>query len=398
MKSEYLDVIEKLNYYKSSILKDFIKKGIYPDNKLISSRLNSFDANLSLFKNYNKVSGEYFDANEYNESLKLIYQDLNILMQVLNTLSIKEYYKQQNFINSYMNELYSIVNSYTKRAEFENSTTSFGKTIMFKNNNFKIDTDNSTTIIDLDTVELEEGSTLACIANINNIDPDNLLFAFKNNRELYEVTAYNYSNETLTLPGKKNIKSYIYNIPKDQQATGSILMDIEADINIKNKYTILGGKDKIFLNYKDDSNYDIQPAPTSLKSFMFQEKTYVNFYIVNGNSVAFKFNKKPISANFPIEEGRINNLKTIHHFFLECDEGFSFEIELDKGNVYAIKEEGIVNNDNLYYTGTNLINDFNIIEESSGNFKKFDAQLKIINDNNDDIDIKSIIIKQIEEV
>lgn len=398
MNNEYLDVLEKISFHKEKILKEFIEKGIYPDNKLINSRLKSLNSHLCLFKNYNRVTGEYFDANEYNESLKLIFKDLNILMDVLYQLSVEEYHRQQDFINSYMNELSSIVDTYKKRANFENSSTTFGKTLLFKNNNFKIDNDNSTTLINLDSIEAEEGSSIACLANINNIDPENILFSFKdseNNKE-YEVTPFNNTNETLLIPGEKNVDNYEFNIPEDQQINGPVIIDIQSNININNKYIILGGKDKIFLNHKDSNDYDIQPAPTSLKSFVFDERTYINFYIVNGNSVAFKFNKKPLSANFPIEDGRITNLKSVHHFFIECEEGFSFEIELDKGNVFAIKEEGIVNNNKLFYTGTNLVKDFNIIEEKAGDLKKFDVQLKVFNNNNDNMDIESIIIKQIE--
>lgn len=399
MKDIYLDVEKKLRYHKEKILKEFVQKGIYPDNKLINSRLNSIDAHLSLFKNYNKVTGEKFNTNEYNESMLLIYKDLTILNDVLYELTVKEYNEQQNFINSYINELSSIVDTFEKRADFENNSTTFGKTLLFKNNNFKIENDNSNTIIKLDSIETKEASKIACFANINNVDGDNLIFSLTDvdTKKSYDVTPFNYSNEVLTIPGERNKSTYEYNLPEDQKTSGPVIMDIPAEINIKNKYIILGGKNKIFLNYRDSNNFSITDSPTSLQSFIFDEKTYINFYVVNGSSIAFKFNKKPLSTNFPIDEERISNLKPIHHFFIECDENFSFEIELSKGSIYAIKEDGIVNNNKLFYTGTDLINDFNIVEEKVGDSKKLDVELKIFNNNNNSLDIENIIIKEMEE-
>ena len=134
MQETYLDVEKKLKYHKEKILKEFVQKGIYPDNKLINSRLQSINSHLSLFKNYNKITGEKFNANEYNESLLLIYKDLKILYDVLYELTIKEYNNQQNFINSYINELSSIVDTFEKRAQFENNSTTFGKTLLFNVN------------------------------------------------------------------------------------------------------------------------------------------------------------------------------------------------------------------------------------------------------------------------
>lgn len=396
--SQFTDVVKKLAYHKQEILKEFVQKGIYPDNALIESRLNSIDKHLSIFKHYNVVPGQRFNVNEYNKSLQLIYEDLRILYELLHEFQIEEYYKQQNFINSYINELNSVVDTYRKRAEFENSSTTFGKTLLFQNNNFIINNQNSTTIIELNPIKADNASELICLANVNNVNPDNLLFVFtdKETNKHYQISPYNYSGETLIMPGKKSINTYNIEMAEDQKITGPVILSTNSVIDPKNKYTILGGKNKIFLNYKDNNSFDIQDIPTSLGSYIFTDKTYINFYVVDGNSVTFKFNKKPIATNFQIEEQRITNLKPIHHFFIECDKDFSFEVELDKGNIYAVKENGIINNNKLYYTGTNLIRDFNVIEESSGDTKEYKAELKIFNNNEDNFDIESIIIKQVE--
>ena len=396
--STYKDVIKKFNHYKESILKEFIQNGIYPDNSLIDSRLKNIDMYLSIFKHYKVMPGEKFNTAEYNEYIKLIYTDFKILFELLYDLQIAEYNKQQNFITSYTNELYAVVDTYKKRADHENSSTTFGKTLLFQNNSFKINSENSTTIIDLEDIKISDASTISCIANINNVDADNLLFVFtdKSTNVKHQITPFNYSGETLTMPGIKTTSNTIIEMSAEQKVTGPVVLDIDNEIDTKHKYTVLGGKNQIFVSYKDENKYNIENVPTSLGSLMFNDKTYINFYILNGNSVSFKFNKKPLAANFPTDEQRISNLDAIHHFFIECDNDFSFEIELDKGDIYAVKEEAIINNNKLYYTGTNLIRDFNVIEEKSGEIKDYKAQLKIYNDNEENFDIESIIIKQVE--
>lgn len=393
---QYRDVLKKFNYHKEKILKEFVQKGIYPDNNLIESKLNSIDMHLSLFKQYNVVPGDKFDANEYNNTIKLIHNDICILYELLYEMQIEEYYKQQQFINSYINELHSIVDTYKKRAEFENSSTTFGKTLLFQNNEFKINNLNSTTVIELNEITADNASVISCLANINNVDQDSLLFVFTDNEtnKTYQVSPYNYSGETLTMPGTKTVNEYNIEIPEDQKITGPIILSTGAAIEPKNKYTILGGKNKIFVNHKDKNMFDIKDVPTSIGSLMFDEKTYINFYVVNGSSITFKFNKKPLATNFQVEEQRVSNLDPIHHFFIECDKEFSFEVELDKGDIYAVKEDGVLNNNKLYYTGTNLIRDFNVIEESVGIPKKYKSELKIFNNNEDNFEIDSIVIKQ----
>lgn len=396
--TQYMDVTKKFNHYKESILKEFVQSGIYPDNALIKSRLENIDMNLSLFKHHKIMPGDRFNTAEYNECIKLIYADIKIMFELLYELQIKEYHKQQNFITSYINELYSVVDTYKKRADYENSSTTFGKTLLFQNNSFKISSDNSTTLIDLEDVNIADTSTISCIANVNNINPDNLIFVFTDtvDKKQYMITPYNYSGETLTLPGTKETTNTIIEMSKDQKITGPVVLDINSEINIKYKYTVLGGKNQIFINYKDENRYDVENVPTSLGALTFNDNTYINFYVVGGNSISFKFNKKPLATNFPTDEQIINNLDPMHHFFIECGKDFSFEVELNKGDIYAVKEDAIVNNNKLYYTGTNLIRDFNIVEEKTGELKTYNAQLKLYNDNDESFDIESIVIKQME--
>ena len=393
--NNYKDVNKKLDYYKKQILKEFVSKGIYPSNSLIESRLKNIDAHLALFQNYNVVTGNLFNANEYNERLKLIYQDLSFLYELLYELTILDYNKLQNFINSHLSELNSIVETYNKRAEYENSTTTLGKTLLFKNNSFSIENKDSMTIVNLGSVNIANASTLACIANINNVLPENIVFKFKNEDNLVTTSSYNYNGDLLVMPGELKKTIYEYKLQDNQKMNGPLLLDVVSEVNMKNKYNILGGKNKIFVNYKDSNGFIVEEKPLTAESLSFDKKAYINFYVVDGNSISFRFNKKPISTNFPIDTQRIDNLNYIHHFFIECEEDFSFEFELDKGTVYAIKETGIISDDKLYYTGSEQVNDFLIIETATGDEKTYEVIMEA-HDSNDALDIESIIIKQLE--
>lgn len=388
----YLDIANKFIYYKEKIINDFIKKGIYPDNKLINSKLKNIDLNLALFKNYNIKSGEKFNTNEYNENLKLIYLDLKYLYDILEKLAINEFNNLQMYINSYINELNTIVNTYKKKADYENNSTTLGETILFQDNNFTIDNEDSTTIIELDTISLKKGSEIACIANINNIDLDNVIFSFNNGE--FSCCPYNSSFQSFIVPGEKTINEYDY-VLQQAASSNNIIINIDAEINNKNDYNILCGKDLISITDKNNK-YITQKITNDSKVILFKEKSSINFYILNGDNVSFKFSKKPINCNFSLEDNTITNLKTIQNFHIEVDEDTTLEIELGKGNIYAISEAGIVNNNKLYYTGLNISNDYHIIETIPGEEVDYNLKLKILNDNNNSAEIQSIIIKNLD--
>lgn len=395
--SDYKDVEKKLEYYKQQVLQDLVKKGIYPDDELIKSRLNSYDTHLAIFKNYNVVTGKLFNANEYNERLKLIYTDLQFLYELLYEITVIEYNKLQNFINSHLAELNSVVKTYNKRAEYENNTTSLGKTLLFQNNSFSIENKDSTTILNLDNLDIPNAATLACMANINNVKAEDVIFKFRKvgTEQWINASPYNYNNETITMPGERKKTIYEYNLQENQVINGPLLIDIDSDINIKNDYIILGGKNQMFVNYKDKNGFIVEDKPLTVDSLVFKQKAYINFYVVDGSSISFRFNKKPIATNFPIDTQRVEDLDYIHHFFIECDEDFSFQFEIDKGQVYAIKEIGMISDNKLYYTGSEKVKDFKIIESATGEVNSYEVKVEAHN-SNDAMDIDSIIIKQVE--
>ena len=393
--NKYLDISNKFIYYKEQILKQFIEKGIYPTDTLIAKYINDIDLNLSIFKNYNKSIGQKFNVNEYNESLKSIYLDLSILYSILNELSINEYNNLQNYIYSYLNELSSIVNTYKTRADYENNSTTLGETLLFQNNNFTIEHNNSTTIYNLNDITINAGSLIACIANVNNINNDNIVFHLYNNEDDIKTIPYNLNSTLLTIPGNKTINTYDYSISDEQNINSSLTLNINTEINDKNKYIILGGKDKLLINDKNNK-CSLVDIPNSSGSLLFKEKTDINFYVYKGKNISFKFNKKPLIANFPLEQQNITITEDIQFFHIECDEDFYLEIELNEGNIYAINEKGIINNNVLYYIGKIPVQDFKILEISAGEEKTYKVQLIIYNDNDNNSIIDNIVIKKIE--
>lgn len=395
MENNYYDVIEKINFHKERIFKNFIEKGIYLNIDEINNKLNNIDCYLSIFSHNNVVTGEKFNTDEYNEAIKLIFKDLSILYNIVFNVLKEEYKKQLLFIDSHIKELNSIVSTYKKRADFENSSTSLGKTLLFKSDNFLIKNNNSTSLIELGNISTNKGTTLMCMANINNIEEDNLMFILKNKNNILTVSPYNYLGDLLTIPGEKILNKYTLTLQENQKIEGPLLLNIDTDININNNYNILAAKNNIFINNENTSTTLI-PIPYHLNQYVFSEKTYISFYIVGGNTANISFNKKPLSANFSIDNKKIENLKYIHHLFMECDAGFSFSIEIDTGDIYAIKEDGIVDGNNLYYTGMNEVKDFTIFEELTGEEVEYTTYLEIKNNNTDDFDIDTIIIKEVK--
>ena len=390
----YKDIELKIEYHKENILKEFIKKGIYPNNKSLASRISNIDTNLAIFKHYKVSEGSKFNVEEYNNALTHIMKDIEILYKTCFDLTVIEYNQQQEFINSHLDELITITDMYKKRAEFENSSTTLGKTLLFQNGEFLFEKDNSTTVINLGTVSFEEATTCALFSNIHNAKESDLLFTLTRGDERLSVSPYNISSSTITIPGSKAIESYEFKIQPEQIVNGPLLIDIGEDININNDYTIFGSKNNIFINNIKTNIHSLEEAPSNLGSYTFTDRSYVNFYIVGGNSASFKFSKRPITTNFPLEEPKLYNLNNIHHIFMEVDKDFSFSIELDKGSIYAIKDDGVINSGSLYYTGISAVTDFHILEEMSGSKVDYEVSFNIFNDNDSNFDIESIIIKE----
>lgn len=386
----YSDVIKKINFQKERIIKSFIEKGICPSNDMVNEKLNKIDSYMALFKHYDKITGNKFDVNEYNEALKLIYKDITIIYEILFDELEREYTNNQAFIQAHLTELDTIVDSCYIRAVNEATSTTIGHSALFKNSGFTAEINNDITTIDLGTVNIHEGSSVACIIDAENCNYENVVFEFINDEEIIDGPSYNRFNETIKFPGNKIKNEHSFTIGEDQNSMPPIMIPIESSVVPENNYTILCDKGKI------SAGKEIVTVPKHIEEYRFEEACHINFYILNGKSATFKFNKKPLSANFPLEEDIVTNMSDIQHFFIDAPKDFQFSIEIDKGEIYAINEKGVVNNGKLYYVGKNNVKDFLVIEEEKGKKISWDCRIKIIDNDSDSINIKSIVIKELK--
>lgn len=392
----YKDIDLKINYHREKIIQSFIKKGIYPDNRVIQAYLNNIEMRSSIFKNPKIKEGSNFDVVEMNNCIKYIYEDLKILYTLLYQITILEYNKLNNYINSHLKELNDIATTYLKRAELESYTTATGESLFFKEKEFDVELLNADTIVDLGEIELENASKIACIANINNVDHSNVVFKFsdtRNNNTLL-CNSYSYNHDTLIIPGEQLIKNYNYEIQESQKINGLLKLNISPESN-DGKFFTLAGKGKILYKKANEDGEIIEETPVAINSLNFTGHSYIDFFVVGGSSISFRFNKKPISANFNYSEGVVENLDYVHHFFIECDDSFSFDFELEQGNVYAYKENMIINQDLFYYSGQVELNDFLIVQYLPGEKQRYNACIEIYNTSLSEEDIESLMIKKI---
>lgn len=390
----YKEIELKLNYHKEKIIESFIRSGIYPDNSLIESKLLNIELRLAIFKNYDIKEGTNVNIDYFNNNLKLIYDDIKILYELLYQVNILEYNSLKLYIDSHINELQEVADSFLKKAELESFTTSLGTSLLYKYNNFDIDMKDNITIIDLGQIEVCNADRIACITNINNIDYKDIVLKMKSTDNIYSCNVYNYNHDTLLMPGKKNtiIKEVVLN--NNQIIKESIELPIKIESK-KSRCFTLAGKDKILYKKANTNGEIVEEKPVAINSLNFDSRSFIDFYVVDGAGISFRFNKKPLATNFNINSNKIENLDYIQHFFIECDENFSFDIELDKGSLYAFKERTLIEKETVYYSGKLDLRDFIIIEEIPGNPSIYNCTLEINGSIVEEDDIKGIIIKKI---
>lgn len=392
----FKDIEYKLNYHKENITKSFIKRGIFPDNRLIQSQLNSIELRLSIFKNPKIKEGSTFNTDEMNYAIKCIYDDLSILYKLLEEITVKEYNKLSYYIDSHLRELDEVSRMYLKRAELESYSTALGKSLFFKHNTFDLEKKDNFTVINLGPIEIEDASKVACISNINNVEASNIVFRFKNGEDIISCNAYNYNHDSVIFPGEKKKNEYMTKVSDSQKINGRLELPIVVS-DTNGSFVTLAGKDKILYKKADESGEIIEEKPVAINALSFKNHSYIDFYVVGGTSIAFRFNKKPLATNFNMNANRIENLNYIHHFFIECDDNFSFDFELEKGSVYAIKENTLVEQDSLYYSGQVDVKDFLVIHTLPGDKKTYDTTVEVHNTAISEDDIESIMIKKIGE-
>lgn len=401
----YQDIEYKLNYHKEKVIQGFIKRGIYPNNELVQSQLNSIELRLAIFKSPSIKEGSVFDTKEFNEAIKSIYADLAILYQLLHDITVKEYNKLSYYIDSHLRELNDMATMYLKRAELESYSTALGKSIYFSHSGFEIESYGDSSIIKLGKVDISDAAEVACVGNINNTNYENVVFKFKTKvtnddgkeeDRIISCNAYNYNHDSVVFPGNKNRDTYEISINDSQKVNSILELPVIISGTDNSTFTTMAGKGMILYKKADENGEILEEKPVALDALAFEGHSYIDFYVVGGSNIRFRFNKKPIATNFNTETGAIETLDYIHHFFIECGEGFSFDFELEEGVVYAMKENTLIEDEKVYYSGKMDMKDFLLVQEHEGEKRSYDATVEIRHAAITADDIESIMIKKVQ--
>ena len=391
----YKDMLLKLEYHRNNIIKSFIKQGYFPKKEEINNKLMLIDERLALFKSYNFQPGELFNHKEMNHALEMLYRDIAFLYKIIEQINTEKYNKMLLKLEAHMVNLETLANHFKKRADEEIKGTSLGKTLLFKTSDWDIDVKDESLEVFVGTLDLIQGSEISCFANINNTDKRNVLFKFKaeNSMDDFNALPYNYNNDTYIVPGEITVKEEVIEMPESFNINSEIV--IPYDVYMENEYKILSGKNKIVVTDKETGTISVKDFPTSEKPLEIKSNSFISFFIENKGVLEYNFNKKPFHTNFSIQDGTVTIEKDIQKIFLDVEEGFICYFNLDDDmNVYATKEDAIVDNNSLIYDNMMIARDFKVKEYVKDKLTRYNIYVSITEMDNDEV-IDSIYIKEV---
>lgn len=392
----YKDMYLKLKFHKEVVIKNLLKKGIYPSNELISQEVSELDKRMALFKAYVYQPGTKLNVKELNHNIEMIYKDLNILYEVLYDLAINEYSKLYNFVETHLNSLESTVDKYVKRAIEETNSTTLGKTLFFQSNSFDIENNDDKVTINLGTLSLFAGDRIACFANINNVESSDIKFSFANTDDVndFSALAYNHNNDVGVVPGEPSIVKHEVKSGDNFKDTGELKLD-NMIIDKKSIYDIYAGKSKILVKDIETGRNTYYDFPTVNNPLQLDKASYISFYLLDCENAEFTFNMKPIHTNFSLADTNVEISEDSKKFYIEAQKDFTFYFNIDKGDAFAAKEQGIIKNNSLYYYGTKISGDMQVREYKKDKPINYDVKTIIQSEYINDLKIDSIYIKEL---
>lgn len=392
----YKDMLLKLTYYREEVLKAFVKRGYFPKEDEINNRLENIDKRLALFKSYNFQPGELLNLKELNHCLESIYKDLIFLYKILEEISIQELSSLKSYTETHMTYLEDIAKHFKDRAEEEVNSTTLGTTIFFKSGNWDIDTKDDTTSVKLGDLDLIQGSQVACFANINNVVNNSVKFVFDaiEENKSFEALPYNYNNSTYKVPGDLEVKTHELVLSEEAIVNGSISIPMK-DLDEQNDYYVLGGKNLMLVTYKENNTSFLTSFCSADTPYYAPRNCYITFYIAGGKQLEYNFNKKPLHTNFSLQNGIIKVTEDMQKVFLDVEEGFVCSFNVDEGDVWASKEDGIVKGNNLIYNGDKRLRDFEIKEYVKKFKTRYSGKLLINSEADVDAIIENVYIKEL---
>ena len=384
----YRDAALKINYYKTQIMQELTKRGIYPDDITVQSRVNNIDDRLAVFQYMESQPGTEFDTEKFNTDMERVGQDLKFLYQLVYTMAIKEYVQLKSYVDCHLSELEDLAKKYSYKTKLEIGSTALGKTILYQANGYNLKLQDTWATVSLGSVTVNKGSHLACIFDADNILPENVIFSFDGSN----CSPYSYNRDFFKVPGEAKSIARSYDLPEGSLITSAFpinIIDFKPTAN--SQYVIFGGKDKI--SYNDGTNEvqyvnKQQGNPCTLRS-----SGRIEFYVYGGSFISFDFSKQPIGKNF--SDTSINNLKKRHKIVIECDADFSFDFVTD-GQIYAVRQDGIIKNNKLYFPSAVQLYDFFVEEFLPGETLTYkNVTVTISGIGSEAVDINAIAIKEL---
>lgn len=390
--SLYADQKKKIEYYRSRIIQDFARRGIYPDDTRVATQISNLNSMLGIFQYMNIGRNEYFDTAKFNEDMLRIWQDLKILYELAYEISVKDYEELQLWCEVHLTELQNMAASYRYKTSLELNSTYLGDTVFYQSTGFDVTNSNGTVTVHLGTVNVEEQSKLACIFNSDSVMLQNVVFNFKDKDGIIKNCApYEYNRDFLSVPGELRKNVYSVTLSGENVRTSFICTpeSLSGKLSYDNKYKLYGGHGFMSFNYYSKMYAEKRPdVPVELI-----DGGIVVFYILDGTYVDFEFSETPKNKNF--EGTQIKDMPHCQKIVVEHSSYLSFDFMTD-GAVYATCQDGRIIDGELIYPAADKISDILIEEYSVGQKVPYDVSVTVgpISDGNVPV-IRTIAIKQL---
>lgn len=384
----YRDAVLKVNFYKARIMQELTKRGVYPDQITVQSRVDSIDDRLSIFRYIEAAPGSDFDTEKFNTDMEYIWQDLHFLYKLAYELTVKEYVELKAYVDCHLAELEDMARKYRYKTELEIGSTSLGKTIFFQASGYNTSYTGDMAEVSLGTITATKGSRLACIFDADDVAASNVIFSFDNNN----CSPYSYNKDFFKVPGEARSVTYNYSLLDDLIISSAFQLNIPNSVaKIDSQYVVFGGKDTVAV-YDNSKNQTFvkkqQGSPCSIT-----KAGRVEFYIYGGSFINFDFSKEPVSKNFT--GTNVSNLKKRHKIIIESNGDLTLNFVTD-GQVFAVREDGIIKDDKLYYPTAVQLHDFLIEEFLPGETVTYtNAKVIVVGVGADPVIINTIAIKEL---
>ena len=400
----YRDMFEKLKYHKQLIMNAFIRNNYYPSNEEVMAAVQKVNVRMSLFESYISKPGDYLNVTEINYCFEMIYKDIQILYKVLEEILTNEYAQLKLYIEATLTELEAKADYFYKRCAEEANSTTLGKTLLFEANSWNITTEDQATIINLGSYNFVEGSTIACFANIPNVDKNSVTFKLTSGDidETIVALPYNlYDNITYKIPGELKIVQKEILIGSNNIVNDKIR--IAHDLVKGNNYKFCSGKHYMMVTYKNTGRTTLVPFPyMSDYNFLAVQDCFIEFYIIDGNStensiLEYNFNMAPNYQNFNLQDGFIKLDKDIKRIHIDAQKGLTVSFRFDQGLAYAeCLDPIILDNHTLLYNGNLDVKDITIREYVRDNVINYNVKVYIDSIQDTISNIESIYIKELD--